>query len=162
MNGEAFLVALPQERIRIRVSEFLLSSVHSPAFANSLCLRLGSFHWVLPLERLDPLVYRLAIYSWDPGKMGRFFHYSGNLLEGIGATERVVAESVHRPNTSMTIRINQEMRNSGGFIYNWRKVLNHFGMSKPAINKIIEAQVSKVSANWTKEIMATMTSFKAG
>ena len=40
-------------------------------------------HWSLPLDRLEQVSHRLVFYSWDPGKLGRYFHYSGNLLESV-------------------------------------------------------------------------------
>lgn len=119
-------------------------------------------HMSLPLSGLDSLPHRLVLYSWDPGKMGRFFHFNGNLLETIGATERIAAQVLLRPSTSVNVRINQEMRNSGGFLYSWRKVLSHLGFSKLAITKIIQAEVSKYEGNWTRDLAAHMMSFKAG
>ena len=53
-------------------------------------------HWSLPLERLDRVSYRMLYYFWDPGKMGRYFHYNGNLLRTISATERFVAQAQAR------------------------------------------------------------------
>ena len=60
------------------------------------------------------------------------------------------------------MRVNQEMRSSGGFVFNWRKALTHLGFPKPAVAKIINTIVSKVEANWTKELLAHMAAFKAG
>lgn len=119
-------------------------------------------HMSLPLEELDGLDYRLVLYTWDPGKMGRFFHYDGTMLETIGATERVVAQSLRHPETSVMIRINQEMRSSGGFFFSWRKVLSHLGFSKPAIAKLLQQEISKYEGNWTRDLIAHMASFKAG
>ena len=119
-------------------------------------------HISLPLAKFDEAPHRLVLYSWDPGKMGRFFHYNGNLLETIGVTERIVAQVNNRPVTSMNVRVNQEMRNGGGFLYSWRKALGHLGFSKPAIAKIIQAEISKYERNWTRDLVAHMTAFKAG
>ena len=55
----------------------------------------------------------------------------------------VVAQANLRPATALSIRMNQEMRSSGGFIYSWRKALLHLGFSKPAINKLVEAPISR-------------------
>ena len=119
-------------------------------------------HMSLPLTQLESLPYRLVVYSWDPGKMGRFFHYNGNLLEAIGATENLVAQASRNPATCMSVRVNQEMRNGGGFIYNWRKVLAHLGFTKQAINKVVQNEISKYEANWTRDLAAHMMTYKAG
>mmetsp|Transcript_27588 Transcript_27588/g.72926 ORF Transcript_27588/g.72926 Transcript_27588/m.72926 type:complete len:775 (-) Transcript_27588:35-2359(-) len=119
-------------------------------------------HMALPLSALDNLPYRLVLYSWDPGKMGRFFHYDSALLETIGATERIVAQTLQRPGTSLTVRINQEMRSGGGFLYCWRKVLGHLGLTKPAISKLIQNEIGKYEGNWTKDLIAHMMMYKAG
>jgi len=119
-------------------------------------------HMSLPLSELDDLPYRLVLYTWDPGKMGRYFHYDGTLLETIGATERVVAQMLQRQGTSLTVRINQEMRSGGGFLYSWRKVLSHLGLSKLAIGKLVQSEISKYEGNWTRDLIAHMMSYKAG
>ena len=119
-------------------------------------------HMSLPLSELDGLPYRLVLYSWDPGKMGRYFHYDGALLETIGVTERVVAQTLRRPGTSINVRVNQEMRSGGGFLYSWRKVLSHLGLSKPSIGKLIQSEIGKYEGNWTRDLIAHMMSFKAG
>jgi len=119
-------------------------------------------HWSLPLQQMDSERHKFVFYSWDPGKMGRFFHFSGNLLEMVGVMERIVAEVQLRPSMALHVKFNQEMRNTGGFIYSWRKLLGHFGMTKPAINKLVDKHISKFSANWTREISAHMAAFKAG
>lgn len=118
-------------------------------------------HISLPLSELDGLSYRLVLYSWDPGKMGQFFHYNGALLETIGATERVIGEAIRRPGSSVIVRINQEMR-SGNFVYSWRRALLHFGFSKPAISKLIQLEITKFEANWTRDLIAHMATSKAG
>jgi len=119
-------------------------------------------HMALPLSEVDDVPYRLVLYSWDPGKMGRFFHYNGNLLETIGVTERIAAQVLRRPGSSMNVRVNQEMRNAGGFMYCWRKVLGHLGFSKPAISKLIQNEIGKYEGNWTRDLVAHMMLFKAG
>jgi len=119
-------------------------------------------HWSLPLGLLDGGRHKFVFYSWDPGKMGRFFHFSGNLLETVGAMERIVSEVKQFPAMSLHVKFNQEMRNTGGFIYSWRKVLGHFGMTKPAINKLVDKHISRLSANWSSAISAHMAAFKAG
>ena len=54
------------------------------------------------------------------------------------------------------------MRSSGGFIYSWRKALLHLGFSKPAINKLVEAEISRFEANWTRDLTAHMQAYKSG
>ena len=119
-------------------------------------------HWSLPLERLDQVSHRLVFYSWDPGKLGRYFHYSGNLLESVSNSEMTVAQANLRPVTALSIRMNQEMRSSGGFIYSWRKALLHLGFSKPAINKLVESEITRFEANWTRDFLAHMAAYKSG
>jgi len=118
-------------------------------------------HWSLPLERLQNISHRLIFYHWDAGKMGRFYHYSGNLLEAVGATYTIVAQALQNFGAKM-FRINQEMRNGGGFVYSWRKALGHLGMTKLAINKLVYKQVEKFSVNWTAALAARMKAFKSG
>ena len=101
-------------------------------------------------------------YHWDPGKMGRYFHYNGNLLRTVGASEQFIAQALRRPKTALGVRVNQEMRSSGGFVFNWRKALTHLGFPKPAIAKIVQGVVSKLEANFTRELLATMANFKSG
>ena len=84
-------------------------------------------HWALPLDQIDALAYRLVFYHWDPGKMGKYFHFNGNLLATVGAAETFAAQAMRRPRTAMSVRVNQEMRSSGGFVFNWRKSLMHLG-----------------------------------
>jgi len=118
-------------------------------------------HVALPLAELDGLHYRLVLYSWDPGKMGRFFHFDATLLETIGATERIVAQTFRRREASVVVRINQEMR-TGGFLYSWRKVLIHLGFAKTAVTKLLQTEISKHEGNWTRDLLAHMATFKAG
>ena len=73
--------------------------------------------------RAPPSSYRLVFYYWDSGKLGRLFHFNGNLLESESATQEFVAQAMRRPNTALPVRVNQEMRSSGGFLFNWRKAL---------------------------------------
>lgn len=94
--------------------------------------------------------------------MGVFFHFDGNLLETIGVAERVAAQVLNRPDTSLNVRINQEMRNSGGFVYTWRKVLRHIGFSATAISKIMHDEVTRYEANWTRDLGVHMMAYKAG
>ena len=54
------------------------------------------------------------------------------------------------------------MRSSGGFIYSWRKALLHLGFSKPAINKLVEAEINRFEANWTRDFLAHMAAYKSG
>ena len=91
-----------------------------------------------------------------------FYHYNGNLLKTIGATENLVAQALRRPATCVNVRVNQEMRNGGGFTYSWRKTLTHLGFSKQAINAVMLAEISKYEGNWTRDLAAHMMSFKAG
>jgi len=119
-------------------------------------------HWSLPLVKLSNVSHRLVYYYWDSGKMGRYFHFAGNLLDMVGANARFIAEGNARPASSILFRINQEMRNAGGFIYSWRKALQHLGMSKPGINKIIAQQVDRFVNNWTVSLAAHMKAFKSG
>ena len=74
----------------------------------------------------------------------------------------VVAQANLRPATALSIRMNQEMRSSGGFTFNWRKALTHLGMPKPAIAKLVQGVVSKLEANFTKALLAHMTLHRAG
>ena len=106
--------------------------------------------------------HRLLFYYWDPGKLGRYFHYNAHILETVGVTENFVAQAMWRPWTSISVRVNQEMRSSGGFVFNWRKVLTHFGFSKPAIHKVVLDVVSKAESNFTQELLAHMLAFKSG
>jgi len=119
-------------------------------------------HMSLPLAEIDHLPYRLVLYSWDPGKMGRYFHYDGTILETIGVTERAVSETMRRPTSCLNVRINQEMRSGGGFLFSWRKVLGHLGLAKPSISKLIQAEISKYEGNWTRDLLAHMMYYKAG
>lgn len=119
-------------------------------------------HWALPLRRLDDVPHRLVFYSWDPGKLGRHFHYAGNMLEMAGPAERVVAQTEQRPETSVYIQINKEMRSSGGFVYSWRRALAHLGMPKPAIQRLVDAHISRFAGNWTTDLAAHMAAFKSG
>ena len=119
-------------------------------------------HWSLPLSALDGVPHRLAFYYWDPGKLGRYFHYNAHILETVGVTENFVAQAMWRPWTSISVRVNQEMRSSGGFVFNWRRVLTHFGFSKPAIHKVVLDVVSKAEGNFTQELLAHMLAFKSG
>ena len=119
-------------------------------------------HWSLPLSKLDGVAHRLVFYYWDPGKMGQYFHYNADMLEVVGATEQFVAQATWRPWASLVVRVNQEMRSSGGFIFCWRKALSHLGFSKHAINKAILTVVSKVEANFTRALLAHMLTFKSG
>ena len=93
-------------------------------------------HWSLPLEQLEPLSHRLVFYSWDPGKLGRYFHYAGNLLESVSNSEIFVAQALRRPDTALNIRMNQEMRSSGGFLYSWRKAFTHLGFAKRRFHQL--------------------------
>ena len=77
-------------------------------------------------------------------------------------SEMVVAQANLRPASALSIRMNQEMRSSGGFIYSWRKALLHLGFSKPAINKLVEAEISRFEANWTRDLTAHMQAYKSG
>ena len=66
-------------------------------------------HWSLPLDNptLEKIPHRFVFYSWDPGKLGRYFHFNGNLLEtgradrgdprAGEAADRVVAEHPREP-----------------------------------------------------------------
>lgn len=119
-------------------------------------------HWALPLRRLDDLPHRLVFYSWDPGKLGRYFHFAGNMLQMAGPAERVVAQTVQRPETSVYVQINKEMRSSGGFVFSWRRALAHLGMPKPAIQKLVDAHISRFAANWTTDLAAHMAAYKSG
>ena len=74
----------------------------------------------------------------------------------------IVAQANLRPATALSIRMNQEMRSSGGFIYSWRKALLHLGFSKPAINKLVEAEINRFEANWTRDFLAHMAAYKSG
>lgn len=119
-------------------------------------------HWSLPLERLDGVGHRLVFYAWDPGKMGRMFHHAGNMLEMVGPAERTVAQALRRPATAAVVQINKEMRSSGGFVYSWRKALGHLGMSKPAVQGIVQAHIMRFAANWTAHLSATTALHKSG
>ena len=104
----------------------------------------------------------MVFYYWDPGKMGTYFHFNGNLLQTVGATQSFVAQAQRRPSSALTVRVNQELRSSGGFLFNMRKVLSLFGFPKPAIAKIITTIASKVEANFTKDLLGQMAAYKAG
>ncbi len=119
-------------------------------------------HWALPLSKLDGVPHRLLFYYWDAGKMGRFFHFNGNMLETVGNTERFVAEVARRSGTALAVRINQEMRSSGGFAFSFRKALSHLGLSKPAITRVLTTVVPRFEANWTRELVNHMFQYKAG
>jgi len=119
-------------------------------------------HWSLPLSEIDTLPHRLVFYAWDPGKLGRNFHYAGNMLETVGPSERIVAQALRRPATSLFVQINKEMRSSGGFVFSWRKVLSHLGMTKLAIQKLVESHISHFAANWTSDLAEHMAALKAG
>jgi len=119
-------------------------------------------HWSMPLSALDGVPYRLLFYYWDSGKLGRYLHHNADMLETVGATENFVAQAMWRPWTSLSVRVNQEMRSSGGFMFNWRKALTHFGFNKPAINKIVQTIVGKAEGNFTRELLAHMLAFKSG
>ena len=119
-------------------------------------------HWALPLARLDGHSHRMVFYHWDPGKMGRNFHIKANMLEVVGATEGFVAQAMRRPWASLIVAVNQEMRSSGGFLYNWRKSLTHLGFTKPTINKIVQNIVSKVESNFTQALLAHMLATRSG
>ena len=119
-------------------------------------------HWSLPLTSLDRVPHRLLFYYWDPGKMGRYFHFNGNMLQTVGAAELFVSQAMRRPKTALGVRVNQEMRSTGGFTFNWRKALTHLGFPKPAITKVLQGVVSKLEANFTKALLAHMAAFKAG
>ena len=118
--------------------------------------------WALPLDEIDHVPHRMLFYYWDPGKMGRYFHYNGNLLRTVGASEQFIAQALRRPKTALGVRVNQEMRSSGGFVFNWRKALTHLGFPKPAIAKIVQGVVSKLEANFTRELLAHMALMKSG
>jgi len=119
-------------------------------------------YWSMPLSTLDSTSHRLVFYHWDPGKMGRYFHYHENMLEVVGASENFVAQAGRRPWASLSVLVNQEMRSSGGFLFNWRKVLQHFGFSKPSINKIIQNVVSRLEQNFTQGLLAQMIASHSG
>ena len=119
-------------------------------------------HWALPLSTLDGLPHRIVFYHWDPGKMGRYFHFNENMLEIVGATENFVAQGTRRPWASLSVLVNQEMRSSGGFLYNWRKALLHLGFSKPAINKVVQNVVSRLEVNFTQALLAHMLASHSG
>lgn len=119
-------------------------------------------HWSLPLSTLDRTPHKLLFYYWDPGKMGRFFHSNGNMLKTVSAAEQFVSQAMRRPETASVTRVNQEMRSSGGFTFNWRKALTHLGFPKPAIAKLVQGVVSKHEANFTRAILAHMAISKAG
>ena len=74
----------------------------------------------------------------------------------------MVAQALRRPKTALGVRVNQEMRSSGGFVFNWRKALTHLGFPKPAIAKIVQGVVSKLEANFTRELLAHMALMKSG
>ena len=67
-----------------------------------------------------------------------------------------------RPTTALATRVNQEMRSSGGFTFNFRRALTHLGFPKPAIAKLVQGVISKLEANFTKELLAHMLLYKAG
>jgi hypothetical protein len=119
-------------------------------------------HWSLPLAELDATPHRLIFHHWDPGKMGKYFHLNGNLLETIRVTEDFVAQAMRRPETALTFQVNKEMRSSGGFVYSWRKALTHLGFIRPATTRIIQKIVNKVEGNWTSALLAHMAAYKAG
>jgi len=119
-------------------------------------------HWALPLSLVDGLPHRMVFYHWDPGKMGRHFHYNENMLEVVGTSENFAAQVSRRPWASLNILVNQEMRSSGGFLYSWRKALTHLGFTKPAINKIVQNIVSAVEGNFTQALLAQMLASHSG
>ena len=119
-------------------------------------------HWALPLHRLHDLPHRLVFYYWDPGKMGRYFHFNGNLLVSVGATASLVAQAQREPETALGVRVNQELRSSGGFIYSWRRALTHLGFSKPATAKLLNGVVAKFEANFTRDLVAHMMAYRSG
>ena len=119
-------------------------------------------HWSLPLSALDKVAHRLLFYYWDPGKMGRYFHFNGNMLQTVSAAEQFVSQAMRRPDTASVTRVNQEMRSSGGYTFNWRKALTHLGFPKPQIAKLLQGVVSKYEANFTRDLLAHMALFKAG
>ena len=119
-------------------------------------------HWALPLSTLDGLPHRLVFYHWDLGKMGTNFHSNENMLEVVGAAEIFVAQAARRPWAALKVLVNQEMRSSGGFLFNWRKALTHLGFSKPAMNKIIPNIVSRFETNFTQSLLAHMLASHSG
>ena len=127
-------------------------------------------HWALPLDAMynkkptsTAAAFRMVFYHWDPGKMGKYFHFNGNLLETVGAAESFAAQAMRTPRgMAMVVRVNQEMRSSGGFVFNWRKVLTHLGFAKPQTTRIMNTIVSPMEANWTRELLAHMLAYKAG
>ena len=121
-------------------------------------------HWAMPLDQLEDsgVAYRMVFYHWDSGKMGTYFHFNGNLLQTVGATQGFVAQAQRRENVALTVRVNQELRSSGGFLFNMRKALTLFGFAKPTVAKIITTIVSQAEANFTKEIQSQMAAYKAG
>ena len=48
--------------------------------------------WVLPLSAIAGVSHRFLFYHWDTGKLGRYFHFKGDLLATVGATERMVGQ----------------------------------------------------------------------
>jgi hypothetical protein len=119
-------------------------------------------HWALNLSSLDAVPNRLIFYHWDAGKLGKFYHFFGNLLETVGTTERFVAQARRRPDSAMTVRLNQEMRSGGGFVFSARKSLRHLGLSPRAISTVIRNVVAQFEANFTRELVQRMAQFKAG
>ena len=121
-------------------------------------------HWSLPLDNptLEKIPHRFVFYSWDPGKLGRYFHFNGNLLETVGPTEGIHAQAKQRTESSLNIRVNQEMRSGGGFIYSWRRALTHVGLSKAAIAKVLDQEIAKLEANWTRDLVNHMSAYKSG
>ena len=119
--------------------------------------------WSLPLDNptLEKIPHRFVFYSWDPGKLGRYFHFNGNLLETVGPTEGIHAQAKQRTESSLNIRVNQEMRSGGGFIYSWRRALTHVGLSKAAIAKVLDQEIAKLEANWTRDLVNHMSAYKS-
>ena len=86
----------------------------------------------------------------------------GNLLETVGPTEGIHAQAKQRTESSLNIRVNQEMRSGGGFIYSWRRALTHVGLSKAAIAKVLDQEIAKLEANWTRDLVNHMSAYKSG
>jgi hypothetical protein len=94
--------------------------------------------------------------------MGTNFNSNENMLEVVGAAEIFVAQAARRPWAALKVLVNQEMRSSGGFLFNWRKALTHLGFSKPAMNKIIPNIVSRFETNFTQSLLAHMLASHSG
>ena len=116
-------------------------------------------HWSLPLDNptLEKIPHRFVFYSWDPGSSGAS-NFNGNLLETVGPTEGIHAQAKQRTESSLNI---QEMR-SGRLHLLVAARAHARRASKAAIAKVLDQEIAKLEANWTRDLVNHMSAYKSG